>query len=94
MKISRRERRAQARQYEKHFNTLTRLLMNFYEFLEQQPKPSDEEVRATFLEYNKRWKDYCTKMQLNHYASSLFTKEVSEAWKHRYSQQKNDSIEK
>ena len=81
--IARRNRREQQR----HFNVLGELLMGFYEFLEKENKPSDEQVRAEFIAREKRWKRYCTSKQLTEEASLLFNKEVAYSWEHRYTTQ-------
>lgn len=60
--------------------------MDFYEFLEQKNKPSDAEVRQAFKEANAKWKHYCKKNGLAKTASDLFTKEVAESWRRRYTE--------
>lgn len=94
MSIARRIRRAQVREAEANFKVLTDLLMDFYEFLESQPKPSDEEVRQRFINDEQRWKQYCTKKQLSKEASLLFNKEVSQSWEKRYKEQPSESTKK
>lgn len=94
MNTTRRVRRAQLRQARKHFSVLTNLLMDFYQFLENQPKPSDEEVRLRFINDEQRWKQYCAKKQLNEEASLLFNKEVSQSWEKRYKEQPSESTSK
>jgi hypothetical protein len=87
MSIARRNRRAQAREAEKHFDVLAELLMGFYEFLERKGKPSDEQVRTEFTNREERWKRYCTSNQLTEETSLLFNKEVAQSWKNRYARQ-------
>ena len=58
--------------------------MDFYSFLECSPKPSDQEVRETFIKKEKEWKSYCRKHQLSDYTSNLFNYEVGESWRTRY----------
>jgi hypothetical protein len=83
MSVARRNRREQAR----HFNVLGELLMGFYEFLEQENKPSDEQVRTEFIKREQCWKRYCTAKQLTEEASLLFNKEVAQSWENRYTTQ-------
>lgn len=80
MSIARRKRR----ESERRFAYFGELLMGFYEFLERTPKPSDEEVRTTFIKTRSKWVKYCVAHQLSKEASDLFTKEVASAWKTRY----------
>lgn len=87
MNTQRRIRRAQERIAQLHFSVLGELLMKFYEFLEGTPKPSDEEVRQTFIDYEQRWKKYCATHKLTDDASLLFNKEIGESWRSRYTQQ-------
>ncbi|NDV63923.1 hypothetical protein [Bacteroides sp. 224] len=89
MSIARRNRRAQARESQKHFNVLAELLMGFYEFLEQEEKPSNEQVRTEFKIREKHWKGYCKAHQLTEEASLLFNKEVGQSWKNRYAEQQS-----
>ena len=69
MSISRRNRRA----IDKHLNELGIILSRFYDFLSKSDKPSDEEVRNKFIEYEK--------------LHSEFKHQVSEAWKHKQTEQ-------
>lgn len=94
MSIKRRLRRAQAREAQKNFEFLSNLLMKFYEFLERDPKPSNEEVRTRFINDELCWKAYCSKRQLNKEASLLFNKEVSQSWEKRYKEQQSESTMK
>lgn len=80
MSIARRKRR----ESERRFAYFGELLMGFYEFLEQTPKPTDEGVRKTFIETRSKWVKYCAVHQLSKEASDLFTKEVASSWKTRY----------
>lgn len=71
MSISRRNRRA----IDKHLNELGIILSRFYDFLSKSDKPSDEEVRNKFIEYEKEWLSYCLKKHLSpYYIQSLNTK--------------------
>lgn len=89
MSISRRQRRAQARTAQKHFDVLAGLLMKFYDFLERNPQPTDEEVRAKFIDYERRWKTYCSDMQLTKEAYLMFNQEVGLSWKSRYAKKES-----
>lgn len=84
MSISRRRRRAQGRESQKHFAIFSDILMGFYEFLESKPKPSGESIRSEFIRRESQWKRYCTAHRLTNEASMLFNKEVSQSWKERY----------
>lgn len=84
MSTQRRLRRQAQREQQKHFSKLGELLTRFYSFLEGTPKPSDEQVRDTFIQYEKDWKTYCRHYQLNNYTSELFNQEVGKAWRTRY----------
>ena len=86
MSTTRRLKRAQMLKVEAHFSVFSNILMGFYEFLESAPKPSNEEVRARFINDENRWKAYCSKKQLSKEASLLFNKEVSQSWENRYKQ--------
>lgn len=92
MSITRRTKRAQERDSIKHFSVFGSILMGFYEFLEQTPKPSDEEVRTEFINREQRWKQYCESHKLTEEASLLFNKEVSVSWEKRYAKQPENSI--
>lgn len=83
MSISRRNRRA----LDKHLNKLGIILSRFYDFLSKSDKPSDEEVRNKFIEYEKEWLAYCLKKQLPINLHSEFKHQVSEAWKHKQTEQ-------
>lgn len=87
MSIKRRQRRAQVREAQANFDVLTNLLMKFYEFLERDPKPSDSEVRMRFINDERRWKEHCSKRQLNKDASLMFNQEVCQSWEKRYKKQ-------
>lgn len=91
MSITRRIKRAQERASIKHFNVFGALLMGFYQFLEQDPKPSDEDVRKEFINREQRWKQYCKIHKLTEEASLLFNKEVSISWEERYKKQPEES---
>ena len=79
--------RRQRRKSQKYFEYLGALLMGFYEFLEQEKKPCDAEVRQAFKNANAKWKFYCKQNGLQPTASDLFTKEVAESWRKRYTEQ-------
>lgn len=82
MSIKRRQRReAQA-----HFAVLADVLGGFYEFLCQTPQPTDEEVRAQFIQRNHSWQQYCAKKQLNKSAYDMFKSEVAQLWAKRKAQ--------
>lgn len=83
MSISRRNRRA----LDKHLNKLGIILSRFYDFLSKSDKPSDEEVRNKFIEYEKEWLSYCLKKHLSPLLHSEFKHQVSEAWKHKQTEQ-------
>lgn len=87
MSKARNLRRKRERSAEKHLNVLGELLGQFYTFLEQKDKPSDDLVRAVFLEKEKAWKHYCKTNGLPESAHLLFNNEVAQAWKNRYSTQ-------
>lgn len=91
MSITRRIKRAQERTTTQHFNAFSSLLMGFYEFLEKDPKPSDDEVRNEFINREQRWKRYCKIHKLTEEASLLFNKEVSISWEKRYKKQPTES---
>ena len=84
MSAQRRNRRRIHRESQKHFARLGELLTRFYSFLEGSPKPSDEQVRNTFVQYEKEWKSYCRHYQLNNHTSELFNYEVGKTWRTRY----------
>lgn len=69
---------------EKHTKTLVSMVQSFCSFLEKQPKPSDEEVRAKFKNLNNRWIQYCVSNHFNPRASLLFNQEVAHLWRTRY----------
>lgn len=84
MSLSRRQRRFQQRETERHIKKLGDFLGEFYTFLEQKNKPADSEVREKFITLERRWKGYCRANQLNDNASSMFNREVSLSWRNRY----------
>lgn len=90
MSKTRRIKRAQQRDAQKHFSVFGNILMGFYEFLEQTPKPTDEEVRQEFINREARWKRYYKSNHLTEEASLLFNKEVSISWEKRYKQPENE----
>lgn len=92
MSKTRRIKRAQQRDAQKHFFVFGEILMGFYEFLEKTPKPTNEEVREEFINRETRWKKYCKSHQLTEEASLLFNKEVSISWEKRYKQQPENEL--
>ena len=84
MSQGRRKRRELERANEKIFNVFGKLLSEFYAFLEQKNKPTDQEVRTEFVKRDKEWKHYCAKNHLTHKASLLFNQEVAASWKKKY----------
>lgn len=86
MSYARNIRRMQRKKDQQHLNVLATLLGNFYEFLSNEPQPSDDEVRATFTSSNDKWKRYCTIHKLMN-ADHLFVLNVKEAWKRHTSKQ-------
>lgn len=91
MSESRKERRARERETAKHFDYLGQLLMGFYTFLEQQEKPSNEQVRSEFVKRNENWKRYCRCHQLNERAALMFNNEVAISWEQRYAKRVDDN---
>lgn len=86
MSRAKRNKRKQKETMNRHTSTLINKLTSFFNFLERQPKPSDEEVRSTFISYNQSWISYCVANHLNPRASLLFNQEVARAWRSRYAQ--------
>ena len=66
-----------------HMNALGILLSDFYQLLESTPKPSDQEVRETFISYDDRWKKYCVNKGLSKTIAEEFKRQVSEVWRHK-----------
>lgn len=87
MSIKRRQKRA----IESHGAVLADMLGRFYEFLAKRPQPSDQEVRAEFIQRDHSWRSYCAKKQMNKSANSLFTEQVAQLWKRKM--QKNEATE-
>lgn len=56
------------------------LLTEFCSFLDQQPKPSNDDVRAKFIELQNRWRKYCAVRKLTDKATLMFNKEVATEW--------------
>ncbi len=83
MSVSRRIRREQDRQAQKHFMMLGDLLSDFYAFLASKPQPSDESVRAEFIKRDRKWRAYCSRFKLKDSASLLFNNEVAQSWKRK-----------
>ena len=88
--LSRRRRRLQQRESERHLKKLGDFLGEFYTFLEKKDKPSDQAVRDKFITLERRWKGYCNANELNDKASSLFNREVALSWRNRYAVQKDN----
>ena len=78
------------KEFEKYFNVLSDILMDFYSFLESTPKPSDEQVREGFIQRDAKWRRYCTKHHLNNDAASMFNREVAISWRTRYAKPTSD----
>ena len=91
MSTNRRIRRERERNAQKHFAVFGSVLMGFYEILEKDPKPSDEEVRNEFIKRESYWKQYCLTHKLSEETSLLFNKEVSISWEQRYTRKQNES---
>ena len=72
-----------------HTEFLLKLLADYFGFLEQKEKPSDEEVREKFIAYDQRWVEYCNDNQFDPRASLLFNQEVARAWRSRYTRKEN-----
>jgi hypothetical protein len=87
MSTARRQKRANARQTQKHISVLAELLMGFYLFLEKKDKPSDRQVQDEFISRENKWKRYCSTNQLTEKASLLFNQEVAQSWKTRYARE-------
>lgn len=93
MSQARRQKRAGQRLTEKLYG----LLISFYDFLDQKPQPSDEEVRETFKKHSLKWHSLCDKAGIGDQekARELFKKEVRAAWEKRYAkkeEKENSSI--
>lgn len=86
MSEQRRKKRKQLRESGGHLNVLASHLSQFYEFLESEVKPSDDEVRDTFKKHRDAWYKYCDSNQLTDSAKDLFVMNVEKMWK-RNSQQ-------
>lgn len=92
MSIGRRKRRNGKHNVAKispHTKFLMQLLTEYFNFLEREDKPSDEEVRETFIAYDKRWVQYCNAHQFAPRATLLFNQQVARAWRSRYAKQKS-----
>lgn len=92
MSIGRRKRRNgkhHAAKISPHTKFLMQLLTEYFNFLEQKDKPSDEEVREKFIAYDRRWVQYCNDSQFGPRASLLFNQQVARAWKSRYARPKS-----
>lgn len=87
MSEQRRKKRKQQRESGGHLNVLASHLSLFYEFLEKKDKPSDEEVRSTFLKHKEDWYKYCDSHQLTDSSKDLFTMNVEKMWKHNTNKQ-------
>lgn len=69
-----------------HTRYLLKLISDYCLFLERKEKPTDEEVRTQFKEYNSRWIQYCVAHSFDPRASLLFNQEVARLWKERYAE--------
>lgn len=65
-----------------YIEVLADILGSFYEFLEEDAKPSDEEVRERFLNDKNSWFLYCNKQKLNNQIKDLFVLNIEKMWKH------------
>ncbi len=81
---ARRVRKAQAKVTALALNKLGELLTEFFAFLDQQPKPEDQEVRDEFIRQENRWKRYCKVHQLTDKATLMFNQEVAFKWRTQY----------
>lgn len=61
---------------------LADLLASFYEYLESDTQPTNEEVRERFLKDKNSWFLYCNKHNLNDQTKDLFVLNVDKMWKH------------
>lgn len=87
MSVKRHNKRKQLRMAGGHLNVLTSHLSLFYEFLEAEIKPSDQEVRETFLKHKEAWYKYCDSNKLKDSAKDLFVMNVEKRWKHKSSKE-------
>lgn len=87
MSQARTQKRKRARIVSKHFDYLSQLLMGFYAFLEQEEKPSDEQVRDEFVQRDKQWRKYCRAHKLTEQAALMFNNEVAVSWQERYAKE-------
>lgn len=86
MSTTRRIKRTQKRQSDKHMAVFSSLVEQFYLFMEQNPQPSNEAVRKNFKDLNHRWKAYCYKNELTKEARILFEQEISIVWERKKSE--------
>lgn len=87
MSEQRRKRRKQLRMAGGHLNVLASHLSQFYDFLEAEVKPSDQEVRETFIKHKEDWYKYCDSNKLKDSSKDLFVMNVEKRWKHKSSKQ-------
>lgn len=57
------------------------LLGNFYDFLRQVDKPTDEQVREAFIQSEQEWIGFCKVRHLGDEYRKLFNLNVGEMWK-------------
>lgn len=86
MSEKRRKKRKQKRESGGHLNVLASYLSQFYELLESEIKPSDQEVRDTFIKHRDAWHKYCDSNKLTDSAKDLFVMNVEMMWKRRANQ--------
>ena len=83
MSASRRIRRAQKKQTDKHMTVFSSLIEKFYKFMEQLLQPTDEAVQQNYKDLNHCWKAYCHKNELTKEAHILFEQEISAIWERK-----------
>lgn len=87
MSEQRRLRRLKERVNQHHTIALANHLADFYEFLSQKVKPSDQQVRDEFLKHKDAWYKHCDKHKLKNEVKDLFVLNVEHTWKRKQSQQ-------
>lgn len=70
-----------------HIEMLAFLLGNFYDYLGQENRPTDEEVRERFKSDEAEWVQFCDTNNLTEDTKKLFNVNVSAMWERR--KQKN-----
>ena len=84
-------RREATRTMAKAMKKLETLLDEMCAFLDQQPKPSDDEVREKFIHQEERWKRYCTVNKLTDTTALMYNKEFGQIWKTVYAKPTDES---